>query len=193
MEFVMMIGAGAIILASVGLTTAFKVIQRANWPVLGEQFMEGSMASHAAVIGTSILVLFVAFAFLYKWVPNTRVQWRHAAIGALAAAVLFEMVKNLFIWFVANTAIYGSVYGYVGAIVALMTWAYASAIIFLFCAKITSYYPKMRHSLEAEAVAAVDVKEQFLRLAPPPLVFMNMSSLTSGRVGALRRLMLGRG
>ncbi len=193
MEFLMMIGAGALILASLGLTTAFKVIQKANWPVLGEQFMDGSLVSHAAVIGISVLVSFAAFTFLYKWVPNTQVHWRHAAIGALAAAILFELVKNVFVWFVANSAIYGNVYGYVGAVVALMTWAYVSALILLFCAKITSYYPKMKASLEAEALANEGAKQKPLRLAPPPMALVNMSSLTSGRVGVLRRLMLGKG
>ncbi len=194
MEFLMMAGAGALILVSVGLTAAFSVIQRASLPVFGESFMEGSLASHAAVIGTSVFVSFVAFAFLYKWVPNTRVHWRHAAIGALAAAVLFEMVKNVFVWVVANSAIYGSVYGFVGALVALMTWAYISAIILLFCAKITSYYPKMKETLAAETLATEGAGERPLRLAPlPPMILVNMSALTSARVGALRRLMLGRG
>lgn len=193
MEFLMIIGAGALILASVGLTTAFKVIQKASLPVFGEQFMEGSLASHAAVIGTSIVVSFMAFAFLYKWVPNTRVYWRHAAIGALAAAVLFELLKNVFVSLVADSAIYGSVYGYLVAVVAFMTWSYASALIMLFCAKMTSYYPRIRSSLETEALSDEGAKERLLRLAPPPpMILTNMSSLTSGGVGALRRLMFGR-
>jgi membrane protein len=193
MEFLMMIGFGALVLVSIGLTTAFKIIERADWPVFGGRFMEGSLMWHSAVIATSVLISFVMFTFLYKWVPNTRVHWRHAAIGALAAAVLFEMMKNLFVWLVANSAIYGSVYGYLAAIVAFMTWSYASAIILLFCAKITSYYPKMRASLAAEAAVAESAKQKLLRLAPPPMVLVNMSSATSGRVGALRRLMLGKG
>jgi len=193
MEFLMMIGFGALILVSIGLTTAFKVIERADLPVFGGRFMEGSLLWHSAVIATSILVSFFMFIFLYKWVPNTRVHWRHAAIGALAAAVLFELVKNAFVWLVANSAIYGTVYGYLAAIVAFMTWSYASAVILLFCAKIISYYPKMKASLAAEAAVAESAREKLLRIAPPPAILLNMSSMTSGHVGALRRLMLGKG
>jgi membrane protein len=194
MEFLMMIGLGALMLMSLGLTTAFKVIREASLPVFGERLMDGSLVWHSAVIATSVFITFLGVLFLYKLVPNTKVYWRHAAIGALAAAVLFEIVKNVFVWFVANFATYSLVYGSVGVIIALMTWAYISVVILLFCAKLTSVYPRVRSALTTEALAEETTKEKLLRLAPlPPVIFGNMSSLTSGGVGALRRLMLGKG
>ena len=194
MEFLMMIGLGALMLMSLGLTTAFKVIREASLPVFGERLMDGSLVWHSAVIATSVFITFLGVLFLYKLVPNTKVHWRHAAIGALAAAVLFEIVKNVFVWFVANFATYSLVYGSVGVTIALMTWAYISVVILLFCAKLTSVYPRVRPALATEALAEETTKEKLLRLAPlPPVIFGNMSSLTSGGVGALRRLMLGKG
>lgn len=194
MEFVMMVGFGALMLISLGLTTAFKVIRDASLPVFGQQFMEGSLAWHTVIITTSVFISFLAVLFLFKMVPNTRVYWRHAAIGALVAAVLFEIVKNIFVWFVGNFATYTFVYGSVGTIIALMTWAYVSAVILLFCAKITSIYPRIKGSLTEEALAEESAKEKLLRLTPStPMIFVNMSSLTSNGVGALRRLMLGKG
>jgi len=194
MEFLMMIGFGALILMSLGLTTAFKVIREASLPVFGERLMDGSLVWHSAVIATSVFITFLGVLFLYKLVPNTRVHWRHAAVGALAAAVLFEIVKNVFVWFVANFATYSLVYGSVGVIIALMTWAYIAAVILLFCAKLISVYPRVRPALATEALAEETTKEKLLRLVPlPPVIFGNVSSLTSGGVGALRRLMLGKG
>jgi len=194
MEFLMMVGFGALILMSLGLTTAFKVIREASLPVFGERLMDGSLVWHSAVIATSVFITFLGVLFLYKLVPNTKVQWRHAAIGALAAAVLFEIVKNVFVWFVANFATYSLVYGSVSVIIALMTWAYISAVILLLCAKLVSVYPTVRPALATEALAEETAKEKLLRLAPlPPVIFGNMSLLTSGGVGALRRLMLGKG
>jgi len=194
MEFLMMVGFGALILMSLGLTTAFKVIREASLPVFGERLMDGSLVWHSAVIATSVFITFLGVLFLYKLVPNTKVQWRHAAIGALAAAVLFEIVKNVFVWFVANFATYSLVYGSVSVIIALMTWAYISAVILLLCAKLVSVYPTVRPALATDALAEETTKEKLLRLAPlPPVIFGNMSLLTSGGVGALRRLMLGKG
>jgi len=194
MEFLMMVGFGALILMSLGLTTAFKVIREASLPVFGERLLDGSLVWHSAVIATSVFITFLGVLFLYKLVPNTKVQWRHAAIGALAAAVLFEIVKNVFVWFVANFATYSLVYGSVSVIIALMTWAYISAVILLLCAKLVSVYPTVRPALATDALAEETTKEKLLRLAPlPPVIFGNMSLLTSGGVGALRRLMLGKG
>jgi membrane protein len=194
LEFTMMLGFGVLMLVSLGLTTFFKVIREASLPLFGERFMDGSLLWHSAVVASSIFIAFLGFLFLYKLVPNTKVHWRYAAIGALAAAVLFEIVKNLFVWFVADFATYNVVYGSVGVIVALMTWAYVSAVILLFCAKLISVYPKVRPALAKEALADITAREKLIEMAPSAsMIFVNMSSLTSGGVGALRRLMLGKG
>jgi membrane protein len=194
MEFLMMIGFGALLLISVGLTTAFKVIREASLPVFGERFMEGSLLWHSAVIATSVFITFLAFLFLYKLIPNTKVHWRNAAIGALAAAILFEICKNIFVWVAGQSPTYTFIYGSLAAIIAFITWSYVSANIMLFCAKLISIYPKVKASIAIEALAAESAREQLLKLSPSAsMIFMNMSSLTSGGVGALRRLMLGKG
>jgi membrane protein len=194
MEFVMLIGLGALLLASIGITTAFRVIREASLPVFGDRFTDGGLIWESAVIATSVFVAFLGFLFLYKLVPNTRVRWRHAALGALAAAVMFEIVKNIFAVLVPDFATYDIVYGAVGIVVSLMIYAYVSAVILLFCAKLTSVYPKIRASLAAEALAEESAKEKLRKLTPAgSMLLVNMSSLTSGGVGALRRLMLGKG
>jgi len=187
-EFAMMLGIGGLIVLSLALTTAFKIIREASLPVFGEHFMHGDLLSQAAVIATSIFVAFLGFLFLYKFVPNTKVYWRHAMVGALVAAVLFEIVKDAFVWFVGNFGTYNIVYGSVGVIVALLTWVYVSAVIFLFCAKLISTYAKTRPEFAgATAVGPAVPKE------PEPASAVRSEVLTSAfhGMGALRRLMLG--
>lgn len=147
MELVMMLGFAAFLLVSVGVTTAFAIIRDASIHVLGDQFLTGGLFWRAVVIAASTFLAFLGFLFLYKFVPNTKVRWRHALVGAAIAAVLFEIVKNVFVWFVGEFATYNLVYGSIGTIVALMTWAYISAVILLFCAKLTSIYPIIRSSI----------------------------------------------
>jgi membrane protein len=103
------------------------------------------------VILSSIVIAFVGFLLLYEFIPNTWVPWKHVWVGALMAAVLFEIVKNIFVWFVGEFATYTLVYGSIGTIIALMTWSYISAVILLFCAKLISIYPRMKSSLLEEA------------------------------------------
>ena len=151
LELVMMLGFGLFLIVYFGVTTAFTVIRSASLSVFGERLMEGGVFWHAMVIITSTIIGFVGFLFLYKFVPNTRVRWKNIWIGALMAAIMFEVVKNAFVWFVGKFATYNLVYGTIGTVIALMTWTYISAMILLFCAKLISIYPRMKSSLLAEA------------------------------------------
>ena len=71
---------------------------------------------------------FAIFALLYRYVPNTRVEWREVWIGAAVGAVLFQIVRIGFAWFVASFSSFNLVYGSLGALVAVLVWAYLSAL-----------------------------------------------------------------
>lgn len=185
MELVMMIGLGFLLLISLGLTTSFKVF--------GERFLDGGLPWYSIVIVTSIILAFLGFLLLYKFVPNTRVRWRHVWLGALVAAMLFEIVKNVFVWFMSNFTTYNVIYGSLGTVIALMSWTYISSLILLFCAKLTSIYPKVISSLAAEAPAEAGGKENRLKVPSPSTIFVSIALLTSGSIGALRRLILRKG
>jgi len=189
LEFIMMIGLGILLLVSLGLTATFKIVQESSIPVLN-----GGLLWNFVLIVTSTTLVFIAFLFLYKVVPNTMVHWRHAFLGALAAAILFEIVKNIFIWFVGNFATYNLVYGSVGTIIALMSWTYISAVILLFCAKLTSIYPRMRLSLAAQAVAEANSETNHTKIRIPSasMILFNMTLLTSVGLGKFRRMKLGK-
>jgi len=88
---------------------------------------------------------FVVFLFLYRFVPNTQVSWRDVWMGALVAAICFEITKSAFVWFVGNFSYYNLVYGPVGTVIALLVWTYMSALILLFCAELTSVYTKRQY------------------------------------------------
>jgi membrane protein len=58
----------------------------------------------------------------------------------LIASLAFDGVKWGFLWYVKTFPVYNVVYGSVGAVMALLTWVYVSAIILLFGALATSRY-----------------------------------------------------
>ena len=87
---------------------------------------------------------FIVFVGIYWLLPNTRVAISEAIVGAIFATIVFEIVKNLFVWYVLNFSVYSSVYGSIGGIVALLTWVYASANILLFGSLITQRYATLR-------------------------------------------------
>jgi len=73
------------------------------------------------------LVIFI----LYKLIPNTNVNWKSAAIGALLATVLWELGKFGFGLYVHYLAGYGKWYGNLGLIPLFMFWVYLTWIFLL--------------------------------------------------------------
>lgn len=90
---------------------------------------------------------------------------KEALPGAIAATIVFEVVTNMFVWYVHNYSTYTTVYGSVGSIVALLTWVYISAVILLFGSLITSRYAVYRSAKER---ALEDIVESVM-IDPQPV------------------------
>lgn len=84
------------------------------------------------------ILTFITFLALYKFLPNTEVRFSDVWSGALFSTISFEIAKLIVVWYVGVAPIYNTVYGTVGAIMALMVWVYISALILLFGALISS-------------------------------------------------------
>jgi membrane protein len=138
-EFCMLLGAAILLFLSVAVTSALSVVQQMHITAFGTHsglfwnLVSGAIATVA---------LFIVFLLLYKFVPNTKIRWRDIWLGALLAAIGFEVTKSIFVWYIADFAQYNLIYGPIGGLVALLIWVYVSAVIFLFCAKMTAVHSR---------------------------------------------------
>ncbi len=80
---------------------------------------------------TAIIFSITLFFLLYRFVPNRQIPTHRALGAAVIAAVLWEVAKQLFRWYVTSVGIYSQVYGPLGVLVALVMWIYYSAIVFV--------------------------------------------------------------
>ncbi|MBI2964795.1 MAG: YihY/virulence factor BrkB family protein, partial [Chloroflexi bacterium] len=74
---------------------------------------------------------------LYRYLPNTRVAWRDVWLGAAIAGVLFNAVRIGLAWYVARFSSFQVVYGSLGAIMAVMAWAYLSSLTIVLGAQVS--------------------------------------------------------
>jgi membrane protein len=80
----------------------------------------------------------LAFALLFRLVPNRYVPMAHALIGALVAAVSFEAMNRGFGSYISHFPTYKLVYGAFATVPIFLLWIYLSWLIILFGAVIAA-------------------------------------------------------
>ncbi len=84
----------------------------------------------------SFLGISILFSLIFKYVPETKIEWKDVWLGAAATAFLFTVGKFLIGIYLGKAAV-GSSYGAAGSLVVVIVWVYYSAMIFFFGAEFT--------------------------------------------------------
>jgi len=101
---------------------------------------------------SSILLNIAMFMGLYIMFPHGASTWREFFPGAIGAGLLWEFTKKAFLYFVSSyISASNLVYGSVAAIIAILTWAYVSGLIFLFGAYLSVAFFQLKQQKNAKA------------------------------------------
>ena len=84
------------------------------------------------------MVALVAFTLVFVVVPNRRVRWHHALIGAALSALMCEWAKAGFVWYVTNFPTYERLYGALATIPLFFVWIYVSWVVVLLGASVAA-------------------------------------------------------
>jgi len=79
----------------------------------------------------------LAFILIYVIVPNRYVPLSHGITGGILAALLFEVAKKGFAYYVTEVATYELIYGTLSSIPVFLLWVYLSWVIILLGVEIT--------------------------------------------------------
>jgi membrane protein len=104
----------------------------------------GTLAALMAKV-VPILLIAVAFTFVYLFMPNTRVQFRAALIGGLLASLMWQTVGWVFAAFIAGSTKYAAIYSAFATIILFMIWLYLSWLILLLGSSIAFYVQNPRY------------------------------------------------
>jgi membrane protein len=88
---------------------------------------------------------------LYYYLPNTRVDWRHALIGGVAVAVGLELAKKVLGLYLAQMPTYSAIYGAFSAVPILLVWIYVAWVVVLLGAVVTASLPEIGREAKRQA------------------------------------------
>ncbi|PPU92035.1 YihY/virulence factor BrkB family protein [Xanthomonas albilineans] len=114
---------------------------------------------------STLAIYVLAFAVLYHYLPDRRVEWRQAIIGGAITACLFVIGRYAIGVYIA-TAAPGSAYGSMGAPVILLVWIYYATVVFFVGALITAVIDERQRARRPLDDAGIDPPSA-VTAAPP--------------------------
>jgi len=145
-------------------------------------------AKQIPIFGVGVLkilpVLFttLAFAMLFRLVPNGYVPRTHALIGAIVAALVFESMNRVFGYYISHFPTYKLIYGAFASVPIFLMWIYLSWLTILFGAVIAASLSHWRAPVTQRLSSATQLLDA-LR------ILQTMAqNLQRGRVGDLPEL-----
>ena len=124
--FLLLLGVWTLVIAAF----LFNMVLATMHSFTSTHLMQSETLWYLVTTVAAVLADWLLFAILYKILPKAPVQWRAAAGGGLLAAIVWEAGRRILAALVIGT--HYSVYGVVGAFIAIMLWVYyAAATVFL--------------------------------------------------------------
>jgi membrane protein len=141
----MVVVAGSLFLANTTITIALEAVQTYGIELLGltdrgEVLILQTLFARILAYGFILLM----FVLIYRYLPARRVPWRIALAAATFTAVVFELLKSVFAWYVANFANYTTAYGTLAAGIILILWIYYTAVVFVLGGEVGQVYELYR-------------------------------------------------
>ncbi|MGB0582529.1 MAG: YihY/virulence factor BrkB family protein [Limisphaerales bacterium] len=127
----------AITLNSGQQMTAF-IEQLSHWPSPFNEIF-GFLAKSAPFI-----LLSFGFSVFYKFMPNTKVQWRASLVGGICGGTLWQVNNLLFVFYVSRIVTNNKIYGSLGMIPVVMISLYLGWLFLLFGAQFAYAFQNRR-------------------------------------------------
>ncbi|MDT8369259.1 MAG: YihY/virulence factor BrkB family protein [Longimicrobiales bacterium] len=105
------------------------------------------IASGVARIVT-FLSIWVLLTAIYRYLAGVRVEWRIAIVAATLTAVLHEILKSGFGWYVSSVADFRTPYGNLISLAVLFFWIHYTSISFILGGEVAWTWVQRRQRLE---------------------------------------------
>ncbi len=143
-------------LAAVFVGIGAGAVQQATGVALGSDQGASILGAVLGVI-LPLLFAFIALVVLYRLVPTPPLSFAQVWPGAVVAAVLWELLRRLFTFYVTSVARYETAFGPISTGITLIVFLYFASVILLLGAQIAEAYSVESGKSAAPAPAPVEV------------------------------------
>lgn len=91
-----------------------------------------SPLANIALEASPVILIWLAFSFSFCLIPNTKVQFKYAAISGAVCAIVFQILQLLFVNGQLYVSKYNAIYGSFSFLPLLLIWLQLSWLILLF-------------------------------------------------------------
>jgi YihY family inner membrane protein len=141
--YIMVVGIGILLITLIsGILDLFdgEVVTILVWQ-LELDHMTGTVLYLLGISGLTLLL-----ASFYMVMPVGNIPFRHALIGSLCVAVLWEITRHILVWYFSTLSMVSIIYGSLTTAVIALLFLEVAAIILLFGAQMIAEYERMeRH------------------------------------------------
>lgn len=130
-----LVSAGVLALIAVGIGLGAGIAARLATRLPGGE-TGGRLALDLVGLVIPIALVLVALLVIYRVVPNRRVTFRQVWPGALAATLLFTLLRISFTWYATDVARYESFFGPISTVITLLVFLYFASMVVLLGAEI---------------------------------------------------------
>jgi membrane protein len=126
---------GLLGVASIGIGIVTGIVQSAADDVVAE-IPGGYLALSSIGFALPLVLILVAFLVLYRVVPNRPVTLREVWPGAVAATLLWTVLRIGFTYYATNIANYDTAFGPISAAISLLVFLYFASVVVLLGAEV---------------------------------------------------------
>ncbi|MEN9689127.1 MAG: hypothetical protein RI998_1124 [Pseudomonadota bacterium] len=91
------------------------------------------------------LLIWGGISALYRFVPNTHVDWRPLLVGSFITTVVLEMARAVLTYYLASMPTFSLVYGAFATVPILLVWIYTTWVVVLLGAVLVASWPSLIH------------------------------------------------
>ena len=164
----------------IGAASAVEASLKGLVPILPESV---SFVVHNLLRLTSFFMTWLAFWFLYMFLPNTRVRASPALISSLVGAILWLGWQKAYISLQMGVARYNAIYGTFASVPIFLAWLYMSWVIVLLGAELAF---ALQNAATYRMESAADAREYEIESGPGPLDRCPRGGSSGRRHGSLR-------